>query len=157
MPAATNRPLCSEVRDALVAVLGTRVALTGVPIVGRRKTNIVADIEEAVSQTTGICIVVLLPLPVEVNPNTPGPYVEQLECRVRVIENQALNSTLPEAAEVVEEVLVALHHYTFPEMLDRFGLNLLTAASRAVEEVPDPERAIFDCVFSASCGYRPRS
>ncbi len=157
MPAAVNLPITQELQDAVVAVLGTRTALRDVAIVGRRKTNIVADIEEAIATLGGICIVVLLPLPVEINPETPGPYIQKLEIRVRVIENQALNESKPAAAEVIEEILVALHQYNFPEKLEAFGLNLFTAAPRPIEEIPDPERTIYDVIFFTSCGYRPRA
>ncbi len=157
MPSSTNLPLCLELQEAVVAALGARVALRDVPIIGRRKTNIVADVEEAVNSIAGIALVVLVPLPVEINPNSPGPYVEKMEIRVRVIENQAINETLPSAAECVEEILCALHHYTFPQKLADFGLNLLVAADRPVDEIPDNERVLFDVIFTAACGYRPRA
>lgn len=157
MPSTTNLPLCIELQDAIVAVLGSRVALRDVPKLARRKTNIVADIDEAVDQLGGIALVVLVPIPVEVNPNISGPLVEKMELRVRVIENQALNADKPTAAECVEEILTALHHYVFPQKFADYGLQLLTASPRPVDEQPDDERQIYDVIFYTTCSYRPRS
>lgn len=135
------------IQDAIVAFLKTIPVLAGVPVIGRRKGNITNDIEAAVS-AIGACIYVFPALPVDVNPNLPGPYADKMEIRVRVIEAPSINTTLPDAYELTEFVLTFLNQKQL-EGVD--GLNPISCTSKPVEEIQD-DNQIFDITFTTSVG-----
>jgi hypothetical protein len=143
--------LAKTLQDAVVAHLAALPALAGVPVVGRRKGVITSDIEAAVA-TIGACLYVFPALPVEVNPDLPGPYVTKLQIRVRAIEAPAINSTLPDAYELAEAVLTGLHEADFRAVAGLDGINPVQCLSRPIEEIPDEERMIFDLTFETSVG-----
>lgn len=141
--------LTKEIQDAVVGALAPLAGLAGVPLIGRRRGIITNDIEAAVAQI-GVVVFVFPPLPTEVNPEAPGPYIDRYEIRVRVMEAPALNATLPDAYELAEHILRALHHLCLPAVP---GGNPILAARTPIVEIDDPERLIFDLIFSVSTGY----
>ncbi|MBC8011455.1 MAG: hypothetical protein H7067_15330 [Burkholderiales bacterium] len=144
-------PLSKLLQDTVVSHLTAIAALAGVPVVGRRKGIITNDIEAAVA-TIGACLYVFPALPVEVNPNLPGPYVSKLQIRVRAIEAPAINETLPDAYELAEAVLTGLHEANFAAVEGLEGINPVQCLSRPIEEIADDERIIFDVTFETSGG-----
>lgn len=144
--------VAKQLQDCAVAALAQGAEFAGVTILGRREKNIVDEIEAAVAQL-GACVFVFPGLPVHFLDATP-PYAERYELRVRVIENPALNTTLPDAYELVEYVARRLFGQEWTAIQ---GMNpLVFAEGRPVAEVSDPERVIYDVIFQTSLGYLPR-
>ena len=139
------------IQDAIAARLASLAGLAGVPVVSRRKGVITNDIEAAVA-TLGACLYVFPALPVDVNPNLPGPYADKMQIRVRCIELPSINETLPDAYELAEIVLTNLHEANFSAVEGLEGINPLICLSRPVEDIPDEERVIFDVTFTTSVG-----
>jgi hypothetical protein len=141
--------LTKAIQDELAALLAALPSLAGVPVIGRRRGIIANDIEAEVSKL-GACLYVFPALPIRVNKNLPGPYVEQMEIRVRVIEIPSMNSTLPDAHELVEIVLRTLHHRKIEAVP---GENEITVDELPIRDVEDPDAVVMDVIFSVSTGY----
>jgi hypothetical protein len=149
MPAPLT--LAKALQDAVVAFLSALPDLDGVTVIGRRKGNIVNNIEAAVAQL-GACIYVFPALPVRVNPNLSGPFCDELSVRVRCIEMPVINTTRPDCYELAEIVLTQLHEADFSASAGLAGVNHLQCLPEPVEDVPDDKRVIFDVRFRTSCG-----
>lgn len=146
--------ICKDIQDAVTAYLAARAELTGVGVIGRRKNTIVSDIAAQINKL-GSCIYVFPALPVQVNSNNPGPYVDKLLIRCRAIEHPSLNRTGPDAYELVELLLRLLDaaHFTAIE-----SLQPLRFEAQPVQIVDDAEELIqFDVVAFTSCGLTPRT
>jgi hypothetical protein len=150
-----SQAMAIKTQEALVAFLRARQcfdSLGEAGILGRRKGNIVNDIDAAVAELS-VCIYVLPGKPVKLNPNLPGPYCDAYELRVRVIENPALNETKPSAYELYEFVL---------RETNGIGLQIdgVTSAIWPSEnngdEQPDPERVIIDAILFCSLSLPQR-
>lgn len=156
-PTIDNSPLCVAAQLWLVEYLLTRDSLlrgtSRVPVLGRRMTNIANDIDQAINELGGACVYVAPLLPLRFNLNLPGPYIDRGEIRVRCIENDTLNSTLPTVHELVEAVARDVTGLTIPNLP---LTALLPPDERPVEQVPDDERLIYDVVFHTSGAYAPR-
>lgn len=146
MPAVST--LSKAIQDAIVAKLVTLSGLVGVSVIGRRRSVLSNDIQSGLSKL-GVCLYVFPALPVQVNPNLPGPYVDRMEMRVRVIEMPDFNKSLPDAYELAELVLRGLHEWT-PSGIA--GINPLQCLAAPIEDVPDEEALIFDVKFQTSVG-----
>lgn len=124
-----------------------------VPILGRRRTNIQNDIDAAID-ALGACIYVLPGLPLKFEVGSGTPYASLYELRVRVIETDTLNTSLPTAYELVEFVVRRLFGQDFAAIE---GMSpLLPAEGSPVTPVEDPERVIYDVIWHTSLGYLPR-
>ena len=112
MSVSITSTVAKDVQDAVVAYLGAREELALVPVLGRRRSNIVNDIQAAINRA-GVCVYVFPALPVRLNANNPGPYVDELMVRCRAIEHPTLNVRGPDVYEVVELLLRLLDRKTF--------------------------------------------
>jgi hypothetical protein len=146
--------LCKDVQDAVVAYLQAQADFAGVEIIGRRKANIVSDIAAAVGRL-GVCIYVFPALPVVVNRNDPGPYIDRLSIRCRAIEHPTLNTSGPDCYELVE---LLLRYLTGKHLTTVEGLQPLWFDAGAVQIVDDAEQLVqHDVVALSSCGLTPRA
>jgi hypothetical protein len=146
--------LAKSVQEAVAAYLGERHEFVGVPVVSIRKNNVAADLAAALSRV-GVCLYVFPALPVKVNANSTGPYVDRLEVRVRAIEHPTLNLKGPDAYELVELLLRALDA---KQLTAVEGLQPLFFEASPVQPVQDNEDLIqFDVVAYSSCGLEPRT
>lgn len=153
MSISRTSTLAKDVQDAVTAYLGARDELIGVPVIGRRRLNIVSDIAAAITRA-GVCVHVFPALPVRVNSNNPGPHVDRLLVRVRAIENPALNTKGPDAYEVVELLLRLLDgkHFTAIESVQPLYFD-----EAPVQLVDDSEQLVqWDVVCFTSGGLTPR-
>lgn len=125
--------------------LRTLARLRSVNVIARRKGDIVSDIEAAVVDN-GAAIYVFPGKPTQLSEEIPGPWVEAMEVRVRILERPDLNRTAPDAYEIAELVLAHLHLWPVP--VPDSQKNPLVANSSPIEEQEDPERTILDVVFS---------
>ncbi len=147
-----NATVSKALQDCVTAWLQAGTEFTGVPTIGRRKGNIVGDIEAAVAEL-GACVFVFPGLPVHFIDATP-PYADRYQVRIRAIENPALNTVLPDCYELVELIVRRLFGMQFPAIE---GMNpLVMLDGNPVAEVTDPERVIYDVVFETSLGFLPR-
>ncbi|MFA6289941.1 MAG: hypothetical protein WC661_21365 [Opitutaceae bacterium] len=151
MPSPRRKTISKTVQDAIVAYIGTLEDYAGVPVIGRRKGVITNDIEAELA-TLGACLYVFPALPKKINKNLPGPYVEKLQVRIRVIEAPSINSTLPDAYELAEMILVDLTELNLSAVEGLAGINPLEPLDTPIEEVPDDERVLFDITFETSVG-----
>lgn len=145
--------LCKDIQDEAVSYLTGLSNYTGVGIIGRRKNNVVSDIAAAI-QKAGVCIFVFPGLPLKVNSQNPGPYVDTIELRFRIHEHPALNKTSVDAYALVELLLRDLDEKQFTAIT---GLNPLYWSERPVEYIADDNLVIFDVVALTSGGLTPRA
>jgi hypothetical protein len=96
--------LAKAVQEAVADYLAGCHDLIGVSVVARRKANLTSDIAAVIGKA-GVCLYVFPALPVRINTENPGPYVDRLLVRVRVIEHPTLNTKGPDAYELVEILL----------------------------------------------------
>lgn len=153
-----RKTIAKIIQDALVARFvrdgdgkSTLTDYLGVPVVGRRKGVITSDIEAAVA-TLGACIYVFPARVRRVNKNLPGPYAESVLVRFRVIENPALNETLPDAYELAEMLLVDFSEVDLRQVDGLAGINPLVPFDDGIEEQLDETNIIFDVTFETSVG-----
>jgi hypothetical protein len=155
MSQSRTTTLAKSVQDAVVAYLKSRSEFIGVPILGRRRRNIVSDIREQVDKAGGACIYVFPALPLKLNSNTGGPHVDVLLQRIRAIENPSLNEKLPDAYELAELLIIAMD-----------GVQLTSVTSLQPfywPDVPlDPQvetdtNVQFDVLLHSSAGLTPRA
>ena len=156
-PQIDNAPLCLQAQLWIVEYLETRESLVRgtarVPVIGRRETNIQNDIDAAID-SLGACLYVLPLLPLRFNVNLPGPFVDVGELRIRCIENDTLNTTLPSVYELVEAVVRDLHGLRLQTLA---AFSCLTLADGSpVERQADSERLIYDVVFHTRGAYAAR-
>lgn len=146
--------LCRTIQQAGHDRLASLAELGGIPKLVRLRNDVASEIEAAVAQI-GICIFVFPALPTRINPELPA-IEGDWELRLRVIENPVVNSAgLPNAYEVVEAILAALHHHC--PRLGGQALNPFVAAAAPVAEVEDAERVIFDVTFTLAAGIQLRA
>lgn len=154
-PDIASASLCVQAQLFLVEYLNSRDSLLRgtrrVPVLGRRKTNIADDIDAAIAEL-GACVYVLPMLPVKFNTNVPGPMIDQAEFRIRCIENDALNTELPDVYELIEAIVRDVHGLRVKPLAQ---FSCLALADRPVEQQPD-DRLIFDVIFNARGTYPPR-
>lgn len=146
--------LAKEIQDSVAGYVQTLGALRSAPVVGRRKAVLEREIQEQL-EAAGLVVYVFPGLPVEVNQNNPGPYVDRLEVRVRVIELPETNRDYPDAYEAVEILLAALH--LWEPVTSRGAGNALVCRPAPVEEVPDTSGVAFDLLFDLSVGVTLRA
>lgn len=152
MSVSVTTTLAKSVQDAVTTYLQGRTELSLVPVIGRRRLNIISDIQAAITKA-GVCIHVFPALPVKLNSNNPGPYVDSLLVRVRAIEKPDINTRGPDCYEVVELLLRLLEgrHFTAVESLEPLYFD-----SNPVQLVDDsPELVQWDVVAYASAGLTP--
>ena len=155
MTPVADTALATIIQECAVAALAAGAEFAGVPIIGRRVTNIENDIEQAINELGGTCLYVMPGLPTRFTVGAGAPYADRYELRVRVIENITLNQTLPPAQVLIEYVVRRLWGLQWPEAIP--GMNpLLPIEGAAVVEQPDPERVVFDVIWETSFGYLPR-
>ncbi len=145
--------IAKALQNCAVDWLQAGAEFQGEPIIGRRRSNIVNDIESAVAEL-GACIFVFPGLPVSFL-NTGAPTADRYQLRVRAIENPALNTSLPDVFELVELIVRRLYGKDF----DAIGLRnplVFPSGGNAVADVGDPERLIYDVLFETDAGYLPR-
>lgn len=148
-------PLVTDIQEAVAAYLASRDELAGVPIVSRRKGNIVTDIAAAVNRA-GVCVYVFPALLARLNSNNPGPYVDEILIRCRVIEHPVLNTKGPNSYEVVEYLVRLLDEKQLT--ISAGTLNPLRWPAAPVEVVDDAEELVqHDVVAATSFGLEPRS
>lgn len=145
--------LCKQLQEAVAGFLKTVGPLQGVPVVSRREKTLENDIEAQI-EGFGICLYVFPGLPQAVNQNNPGPYVDRMEVRVRVMENTELNTRLPDAYEVAEHVLAHLHHHC--PLIEGAPQNPLICREQPIVEIPGDE-VQFDILFDLSVGIALRA
>lgn len=153
MSISRTTTLAKSVQEAVAEYLAACHDLIGVAVLSRRKANITSDIAAEIGKT-GVCVYVFPALPVKINENNPGPYVDRLLVRVRVIEHPTLNTKGPDAYELTEIVLRLLDrkHFTAIE-----SLNPLFYESTPVQPVDDSDQLIqFDVIAFTSAGLTPR-
>ncbi len=144
--------VAKAIQDCAVAALQAGAEFDGVPIIGRRKGNIVNDIESALAEL-GACIYVLPGLPVHFIDATP-PYADRYRLTVRCIEMPAINETLPDVFELVELVARRLFGQQWAGIE---GMNpLVFTAGKPVDEIEQGERNVTDVIFETSLGFLPR-
>jgi hypothetical protein len=150
---ADNTTVAKALQNCAVAWLEAGAEFSGVPIIGRRRSNIVNDIEAAIAEL-GACIFVHPGLPVHfIDAGTP--VADRYQLRVRVIENPAINTALPDVFELVELVVRRLYGTDFPSI----GVSnplVFPQGGNAVAEVSDAERLIYDVLFETDIGFLPR-
>lgn len=112
MSVSVTSTLAKDVQDAVTAYLAARTELALVPVIGRRRLNVISDIQAAIKRS-GVCIYVFPALPIRINSNNPGPYVDELMIRCRAIEHPTLNTKGPDVYEVVELLLRLLDRKSF--------------------------------------------
>jgi hypothetical protein len=152
MSTPDHNTVAKAIQNCGVASLEAGAEFAGVPIIGRRKGTIVNDIEAAIAEL-GACIFVFPGLPVHFIDAMP-PYADRYELRVRIIENPAINETLPDAFELVELVARRLFGLQF-ESIE--GMNpLVFADGKPVADQENGERLIYDVLFQTSLGFLPR-
>ena len=154
MSVSRTTTLAKSVQEAVADYLAARHEFIGVTVIARRKTNIASDIAAVIGKA-GVCLYVFPALPVKVNANNTGPYVDRLLVRVRAIEHPTLITKGPDAYELVELLLRALDAKQFPAIA---GLQPLFFEATPVQPVEDSEDLIqFDVVAFTSCGLEPRT
>ena len=154
MSVSRTSTLAKTVQEAVADYLTACHDLVGVTVVSRRKNNIASDLAAVIGKA-GVCLYVFPALPVKINSNNSGPYVDRLLVRVRAIEHPALNTKGPDAYELVELLLRLLDgkHFTAIE-----SLNPLFFESSPVQPVDDSDELIqFDVVAFTSAGLTPRA
>lgn len=155
MTPVPDTSIATKIQECAVAHLQAGAEFSGVPILGRRVTNIENDIEQAINELGGACIYIPPGLPRRFTLGAGAPYADRYELRVRVIENVTLNQTLPPSQVLVEYVMRRLWGLAWPEAIT--GMNpLVPIEGEPVAEQPDPERLIFDVIWETSFGYMPR-
>lgn len=153
MSQSRTTTLAKSVQEAVAAYLETRHEFTGVPIVSVRKGNIASDLAAALNRG-GVCLYVFPALPVRVNANNTGPYVDRLMIRVRALEHPTLNTKGPDAYELVELLLRTLDAKQFTAIE---SLQPLFFEANPVQPVDDSDELIqFDVVAYSSAGLTPR-
>jgi hypothetical protein len=148
-----NGTIAKALQACAVAELQAGAEFARVPIIGRRKGTIANDIEAAIAEL-GACIFVFPGLPVRFIASTP-PVADLYELRIRAIESPAINATLPDVFELVELIVRRLYGRDFAAIGLRNPL-VFSEGGRAVAEVPDPERLIYDVIFETDASYLPR-
>lgn len=106
------------------------------------------EIEAALLQLK-LGILVFPPLIVRLNGNTPG-WADDIEVRVRVVENPVLNDTGVDAYDLVESLHAALMMHQFPQGDCSFAP--LNPDANPTREIDDPELVVFDLVYRTSGG-----
>lgn len=148
MSSTVIAPLQTAIGDKL------RAELTTLAIVDRTKGVVANEVEAAVSKK-GICLYVFPPLPQRCRPDANTLYFEEVEIRVRILEQPPLNATGFTAYELVETVLQILH--LFEPTLENDNVAVVSAQEFPVEEVEDKVRVIFDVLFKCAAAVPPRS
>ena len=155
MSSVPDDSVATAIQLAAVAALQAGAEFSGVPILGRRETNIANDIEQAINELGGACVYVMPGTPKSFTIGAGAPYADRYELRIRCIENDTLNSTLPPVLVLVEYVLRRLFGQQWPEAVP--GMNpLYPAEGQPVVQQPDDARLIWDVVLETSLGLLPR-
>ena len=90
--------VAKAIQDCGVACLQSGAEFARVPIIGRRKGNIVNDIESALAEL-GACVYVFPGLPVKFIDSNP-PYADRYQLRFRAIETPSINTALQDQLEL---------------------------------------------------------
>lgn len=153
MKAASERNTVAKALQACgVAWLEAGAEFSGVTVLGRRRGDIVSDIDSAVS-ALGSCVYVMPGLPLRFNA-ADTPYADLYELRVRCVENPALNTKSPDVFELVELVARRLYAHQFTAIQ---GINpLYLAENDPVREEDGGENLVYDVRFHTSLGFLPR-
>jgi hypothetical protein len=125
----------TTLRDRMADHLGTRGDLGGVSVVTRKRGDIEAQIEEAISKL-GAFIFVPTPLPVETNPNVPDLWWNRIEITILVGQSPTLSALDLDACLLAERVILHLKAW---RPLDLPGCDLIYPAQRCIEEYIDPK------------------
>lgn len=141
-------------QTAAAARLRSLGELRGVPILERIRNDVGNDID-AQLDALGVCIYVFPGLPVAINQELPGPWIDQLEVRVRIFEVPELNTQgLPDAYDLAEYVLAGLHHHC-PRVSGQ-AENPFVARANPVTDASDDQTTIFDLTFTLAAGIALR-
>lgn len=121
-----------------------------VPVIAHQGAgNLDAWIEETIQSHAGACVIVGLPLPMQVHPHLPGPVFESVGLTIRVIENGLLGKT--QLLQTAERVSTQLHQ--FNPNLKAFPTRLILSPKMPWKRVTDrdaPMRSMIDLEFMAS-------
>jgi hypothetical protein len=146
--------VASAIQACAVADLAAGAELAGVPVLGRRETNIANDIEQAINELGGACIYVLPGLPISFLATPGSAYADKYQVRIRCIESDTLNATLPPVQVLVERVVRRLYGRQWTAIE---GMNpLMPIEGQAVVQQPDSDRLIYDVIMETSLGFLPR-
>lgn len=143
----------SSIQTAIAELLGVGEALRRpVPIVARRPHELAATIAEAGAKSAGLCAVVMPVLPLSIQDDMPGVFVDRGEIRVRLIEEPSRNATGVSAWMLADDAAQALHWS--PKVagtaLGAVLAHPLQLAPRAVETAEDARMRIVDVIFHAT-------
>lgn len=131
-----------DIQAAVVSRLEACSEFRGVPVLQRLKGNVLNDITAKLNQL-GICVFVFPPLPSRTNPNIQGPYIDEAEIVVQVLEKQILNQTSENAYTLTEAIMRRLHLWE---------VNAERAGKLVIDERPMKDRSkadllVFDISF----------
>lgn len=143
--------IARQLQKAVVQLLQALPALDGLPVIGSKRASVASQVDEALG-ARGLCLYVFPGLPVDVNPNLPGPYADQVEIRVRVYENEELNNTELDAYQVAELALTGLHESLLATFPGLEGANPIQCLARPITDVSDDTAVMFDLTFRTSVG-----
>lgn len=107
----------------------------------------IGDIEQRITQSLsaldkGVCVIVMLPTLQSFASDAPGVLAENVQVRIRIVENALVNrgsnGTRKTCSTVAMRVLRRCHLYTYRD---------ITLTEQSAGLVPDPENVVWDCVY----------
>jgi hypothetical protein len=125
-----------KLQDAVVARLGRRSDLQGVPVIARRNGSIAAKIRENIAKR-GLCVVVMPPRPKDIKSDATTPVFTEATFCIRVVENAFMTHTGGDAMGVAEIVSRALQAWTPPVTGITAALALDSDDAWSMDEEPD--------------------
>jgi len=138
-------------QDAALTRLAAYPVLDTLNLSRHNASDTAGLVDEAVTTGIGLSVLVMPPLPERVAPGAPGPVFEEVELRVRVIENPWTNTTGLTALAVAERVSQALH--LWQPQLPGWSAPLRLAGRRPWRELRErdnPERYTLEVTLVTS-------
>jgi hypothetical protein len=150
----------ADLQKAIVDLLSRGGALrVAVPVLSHRDKEYAKKIEEAAAKQSGLCVMVLPPLPTKAMQGVPFVFFESAEVRVRIVEQPARNALGADAYDLVDDIASALHWRPREGEQDNpltpILAHPLQLAARPTGIAEDPVTRFIDVIFEATFGFAP--
>ena len=121
----------------------------GIVVITEKIKDFENEIQKALAEVNGICLIVLTPIGTAGHPNIPKVFFDNVTVMVRVIENPTLNqgpsgTNLP-ASYIAEKVAACVH---WLQMENR------AIFCTGIKQVPDKVNLVYDVMFKTELSIR---
>lgn len=133
-----------KIAEVLAASPAMRVKC---PIAVVRKLHKGSAVDVAAAKKSGLCVLVLQPLPLSSMGEETMEFavIDNLEVVVGVYEQPAVNPHQEEAFDVMEDIIAALHGQHFPELI----IAPLALQKRPITYADDAQHRVIEVRFKA--------